>query len=309
VEDNVNGDRVYEVTYSQGSLYVGGQFTTAGGPVRDNIAKLDTNTGSTDATFDPNSDGNVFDIVYENGSLYVGGNFTNIGGQARNRIAKLNTSNGNADATFNPDANQTVYDITYASGSLYVGGSFTTIGGQARNRIAKLDTSAGNADAMFAINLDAQVNGQYGDGIVVDSDVLLFGGQFTSPTSRFFVSGSFASATTIPTVGEWSMIVLTLSLFCVAVMYVRKPVLGAVGQMRDLPVQNMQQSMLLGKEDFVFRAKWFFLLSFAVTVFVWSACVYFHETAVRDMVGTGVTGIVGGYLLQLLAVWYFDDAQ
>jgi sugar lactone lactonase YvrE len=122
-----------------------------------------------------------------------------------------------------------------------------------------------------------------------------------------------AVATTIPTVGEWAMIILTLSLFCVAVMYVRKPVLvgaGGRGEHLGSPVQALSvQNMYLNKEDFVFSAKWFFLLSFVVTACVWSACVYFHETAMRDMVGTACTGIIGGYLLQLLVLWYFDEAQ
>jgi sugar lactone lactonase YvrE len=120
----------------------------------------------------------------------------------------------------------------------------------------------------------------------------------SSLSSRVLVFGVPVVAT-IPTVGEWSMIVLTLSLFCVAVMYVRKPAFAMIGQPQGLPVQNM----LLGKEDFVFSTKWFFALSLVVSIVVWSVCVYFHETAVRDMIGTGVTGIVGGYLLMLLAVW------
>jgi hypothetical protein len=65
--------------------------------------------------------------------------------------------------------------------------------------------------------------------------------------------------------------------------------------------------MFLGKEDFVFSAKWFFPLSFIVTVCVWASCIYFHETAIRDVVGTALTGIVGGYLLQLLAVWAIES--
>jgi hypothetical protein len=82
-------------------------------------------------------------------------------------------------------------------------------------------------------------------------------------------------------------------------MYVRNPSVAFWGEHIGSPVQ----SMMLSKEDFVFRAKWFFPLSFVVTAVVWSVCVYFHETAVRDMIGTALTGIVGGYFLQLLALW------
>jgi hypothetical protein len=303
---NANGE-VIDIEYANGSLYVGGNFFSIGGQLRFYIAKLDPTNGSADGTFDPNASNRVFDIEYANGSLYVSGSFFTIGGQGRNRIAKLDTTNGAVDGTFNPNANNDVFDIEYVNGSLYVGGDFTTIGGQGRNRIVKLDTINGDAAADFDIGLNGSVYGFYGDVITVDNGVLYFGGDFTAPASRFFVFGSLPS-TTIPTVGEWAMIVLTLSLFCVAVMYVRKSAfaLHGAGQARGLPVQNMQQNLFLGKEDFVFSAKWFFPLSFIVTACVWSACVYCGETAVRDMIGTTLTGIVGGYLLQLLALWVME---
>jgi hypothetical protein len=135
------------------------------------------------------------------------------------------------------------------------------------------------------------------------------GGNIASTTLT--IGATTTSSTAIPTVGEWSMIVLTLSLFCVVVMYVRRPVFVNVGQTQGLPVQepieNMKQNMMLGKENFAFHGRLFFPLSFIVTACVWSACVYFHETAVRDMIGTGLTGIVGGYLLQLLALWWTKE--
>jgi hypothetical protein len=186
---------------------------------------------------------------------------------------------------------------------VYIGGTFTGVGSSPRNHLAKINKTTGVVDASFDVNLDEPP--QLFNGIFVDGSVLYVGGSFNSPTSRLFVTGTGPALTTIPTVGEWAMIVLTLSLFCVAVMYVRKPALVFTGSRQ--PTGNA--SMMLNKEDFVFNAKWFFPLSFVVTAVVWSSCVYFHETAVRDMIGTACTGIVGGYLLQLLAVWYFDDAQ
>jgi hypothetical protein len=69
----------------------------------------------------------------------------------------------------------------------------------------------------------------------------------------------------------------------------------------------MKQNMMLSKEDFVFNAKRFFPLSFTVTACVWSVCVYFHETTIRDMVGTGLAGIAGGYLLMLLVLWTIEE--
>jgi sugar lactone lactonase YvrE len=148
--------------------------------------------------------------------------------------------------------------------------------------------------------------GNYQSNISIVDGVLYVG---ANANNRVLVFG-IASVATIPTVGEWAMIVLTLSLFCVAVMYVRKPSVAVGGEHIGSPVQQMPvQNLFLDKEDFVFSAKWFFPLSFIVTAIVWGICVYFHETAVRDMIGTALTGIVGGYLLQLFALWATEEKK
>jgi sugar lactone lactonase YvrE len=169
-----------------------------------------------------------------------------------------------------------------------------------------------NADAVLGANdftsagtgaaTQSTFGGTYNMGCLAAAGNILYVPD--SANDRVLVFG-IASTTTVPTIGEWSMIVLALSIFCVAVMYVRKPAFAFTGSTQ--PTGNA--NLMLGREDFAFSAKWFFPLSFVTTAVVWTACVYFGETAVRDMVGTGVTGIVSGYLLQLLVLWYFDEAQ
>jgi hypothetical protein len=144
-----------------GSIYVGGAFTTVGGAARRRVARLDGTTGSLDASWNPDASGTVFALVADaSGAIYAGGDFATIGGQARARIARLaGTGAGAADATWNPAADNTVYALALdGSASLYAGGAFTSIGGQARARIAKLATSGtGAADAAWDPAADDEV--------------------------------------------------------------------------------------------------------------------------------------------------------
>ena len=89
VSGPVNAFAVYN-----GSLYVGGLFTTAGGVSVNRIAKYDdqtntfSNIGQTTGV-----DSTASTLAVYNGSLYVGGNFATAGGASVNYIAKYGTSN------------------------------------------------------------------------------------------------------------------------------------------------------------------------------------------------------------------------
>ena len=86
-------------------IFVGGQFTTIGGQMRNRIARLDPDTGLADQ-YNPDANGTVRVInppVESNHgivSVIVGGAFTNIGGQVRNHIAQLQTFMGGGAVCF-----------------------------------------------------------------------------------------------------------------------------------------------------------------------------------------------------------------
>ena len=85
-----------------GSIFVGGKFTTTNGqgaPFR-RLVRLNGSTGATITSFDPNPDDQVLDLDYRNGQLYVGGEFFNIGGAAHSGMARLDPTSGNADPNF-----------------------------------------------------------------------------------------------------------------------------------------------------------------------------------------------------------------
>jgi hypothetical protein len=203
-----------------------------------------------------------------------------------------------------------------ASGTLFVNDNgnkriliFNNVDSKANNAAA--DAVLGTANFTTAgsgtVTINTVANSSTQGNMAFANNVLYYP---ASSQNRVLIFGNYTPTTlttTIPTVGEWAMILLMLSLFCVAVMYVRKPALAM--NHGTASMNSSTSSLFLNKDDFTFNAKWFFSLSFVVTTVVWAVCVYFHETAMRDMIGTALTGIVGGYLLQLLAVWRFDSAQ
>ena len=138
VSGPVNAFAVYN-----GSLYVGGLFTTAGGVTVNNIAKYNdqtnqfSNIGQTTGV-----DNTVRALAVYNGSLYVGGLFTTAGGVSVNRIAKYDDQTNtfsNIGQTTGVDS--TASTLAVYNGSLYVGGNFATAGGASVNYIAKYGTS------------------------------------------------------------------------------------------------------------------------------------------------------------------------
>ena len=164
---------------ADGKILAGGSFTSIGGQTRNNIARLDANTGLADS-FDPNANSYVFSIaVQSDGKILVGGQFNFIGGQTRRWIARLDATTGLADS-FNPNANGIVDAIALqADGKILVGGSFVSIGGQTRNNIARLDATTGLADS-FDPNANNQVT-----SIAIQRD------------GRILVSGAFTGANSI----------------------------------------------------------------------------------------------------------------
>jgi ligand-binding sensor domain-containing protein len=128
-----------------GGWYIGGEFTTIDGQVRNRLARI--NADGSLHPFNPNMNFAVNALVIDaNGNLYAGGLFTTVGGSVtRNRLAKFDASG--VLTSFNPSftggsssaVNALVFD---ANGNLFVGGDFTTIGGSTiRNRLAKFNST------------------------------------------------------------------------------------------------------------------------------------------------------------------------
>ncbi len=140
---------------ADGSILVGGDFTTIDGTARNYIARLMAD-GDRDLTFDPDANGVVRSIAVQvDTNILVGGDFNTIGGQSRNSIARLISTDGTVDSGFIANTDTTVRSIVVQSdGDILTGGDFTTIGGQPRNHIARLNTT-GTLDSVFLPNASA----------------------------------------------------------------------------------------------------------------------------------------------------------
>jgi len=170
---NANSTVNCAVPQTDGSVVVGGAFTSLGGQVRNRLARI-LPDGGLDAQFNPNAGGTVNCVVLQpDGRLVVGGAFTTAGGQTRNRLARFEPD-GSLDAAFDPNAGGAVNCLAIQpDGRILVGGDFTALGGQTRHRLARLDAD-GTLDADFNPGANGGVN-----SIVVQPDgEILVGGAF-----------------------------------------------------------------------------------------------------------------------------------
>src|SRR5262249_24507412 len=166
-DPNVNGRTIWTLAFQAGGeIILGGEFTSVGGVVRSNIARLHVD-GGLDMTFDPGTDGEVRAVALQaDGKILVGGFFSRLGGQPRANIGRLN-SDGTLDNTFDPgtsgvDPGQEpgVHSIVVQpDGKIVLAGRFTRLGGQPRNHIGRLFPD-GHVDAGFDPGADTAVRSE-----------------------------------------------------------------------------------------------------------------------------------------------------
>jgi hypothetical protein len=177
-------------TSGDNGLYVGGDFTEAGGIVVNYVARWNGNWNAlTDTSYGVQGTNGVVNALTSNGSeLYVGGNFTIAGGQGINYIATWNGANWNAliDSFSAQGTNGPVYAIVWGSSLTYpiiLGGAFTLAGYQTATNIAGWDGT----------NFTSLSNGS-GEGTNGDVYALAVGGQYIPPTTQtiVYVGGNFS---------------------------------------------------------------------------------------------------------------------
>jgi len=149
-----------------GNLYVGGEFTIAGGVFATNIAKWN---GSTWSALGLGIDGEVVALLASGRDLYAAGAFTTAGASAAKNIAKWN---GSSWSPLGSGMNGTVLALAVSDGELYAGGFFTTAGGYPANHIAKWNGTCWSP-------LGSGMNGGV-DELAVSGGNLHAGGSFTT---------------------------------------------------------------------------------------------------------------------------------
>ena len=169
-----------------GKVYVGGNFTNAGGVTNaDYLARWNPVTENWEAVI-AGIPSYVQCMKFDaNGDLYIGGFFTAIGAVTVNKIAKITSLySGTAQAkalNTGVDGNRLVFDLEIApDGSLYIVGNFETVSGVANTlHIAKWDGATWSA-------LATGLAGAYGNSAV---SCLRF-----APNGNLYVGGEFLNA-------------------------------------------------------------------------------------------------------------------
>jgi len=158
---NANGNVNALLVQSDGSLIVGGTFTTlrpnndSAPSSRSFIARILVD-GTLDPAFLTNCNSPIQALAAQaDTKIIVGGYFTQLRSSGssiavtRNRLARLNTD-GSVDTTLDPSANGRI--LTHAvqpDGKTLIGGYFTIVGGLTRNYLARLNLD-GTVDTGFA---------------------------------------------------------------------------------------------------------------------------------------------------------------
>ena len=130
---------------SDGILYAGGDFTTAGGVAATGIAQWDGTNWAPVGSGLSGTSPVVYTLAASGSNLYVGGSFTNAGGLAANYIAQWNGAKwsrlGAGAINQGVGMNQYgyVFALTVAGGTLYAGGDFSSAVGVAASGVAAWD--------------------------------------------------------------------------------------------------------------------------------------------------------------------------
>jgi beta-propeller uncharacterized protein DUF5122 len=138
-----------------GSVFVGGSFTTAQGAARKRLAQLDP--AGTLTKWNAGANALVQSLLVDGDQLFVGGNFTSVGGAIRRGLAVLDTGNGLATG-WDAGLDGNIAATTLRGDTLYVAGTFETVGTRPRNYLASVSAETA-APSTWDPDPDDVVNG------------------------------------------------------------------------------------------------------------------------------------------------------
>jgi hypothetical protein len=142
---------VYAIAASNGSVFIGGTFTSVNGHAKARVAKLSVRNGAVATRFRAATNKAVRAISVTRSRVYLGGDFTRSKGKVRNRLAAYSRRT-NRLIDWRPRANGRVTVLRNKNGLTWVGGSFTAINGHAyAARVAALRPAAGGVSRSFRV--------------------------------------------------------------------------------------------------------------------------------------------------------------
>ncbi|HXJ73101.1 MAG TPA: hypothetical protein VNM37_09610, partial [Candidatus Dormibacteraeota bacterium] len=154
------------------TVYLGGQFITAGGEQRVDLAAVNATTGQALA-WAPNPDGGVSTFAV-GGRRILAGFIASPGGKQRRNLAAFDPVTG-TPADWNPDADGEVLSLASAGNIIYAGGSFSKMTSVPRSHLAALDGVSGGSLAGWTNILNGDVR-----ALTIVGNTLYAGGSFTS---------------------------------------------------------------------------------------------------------------------------------
>ena len=192
------------VTGSDGTAYVGGNFTVAGPATGGGALLGSTLLGSAsdgpDLTF-PGVTGTVNSAVADGtGGWYIGGLFSQVGNVPRNNLAHI-LSNGDVDPNWTLGTNNTVNALAISGSTVYVGGSFSGI-----LSLAGASTTRAKLAAIGTNGVLSTTWGPFADATVralgISGSTLYAGGDFTTigGLSRPYLAAITGDASTLAVV-------------------------------------------------------------------------------------------------------------
>ncbi|GAA2058066.1 PKD domain-containing protein [Leifsonia soli] len=144
----LNGQALAIAASPDGSrVYIGGDFTSAGGATYYRIVAISTATGQPIGSFRPVMESQVRAIAATNTAVYAGGTFSSVNGVSRGYIAKIDASNGSLVTSWSASADNVVDAIAVSpdGNRVYAGGRFKNVNGAAHYGLAMLSGSTGSA--------------------------------------------------------------------------------------------------------------------------------------------------------------------
>ncbi|MEJ5261861.1 MAG: T9SS type A sorting domain-containing protein [Ignavibacterium sp.] len=149
------GGTVRALAVSGNNVFVGGDFTDAGGQTANRVARYDLTTGTWSplgsGTSNGVSGGTVRALAVSGNSIFVAGDFGLAGGQTANHVARYDLGSGvwnvlAADFGTNNGVNNNCYSLLISGDNLFIGGWFVLTGGYQANRIVRYTETTTNVN-------------------------------------------------------------------------------------------------------------------------------------------------------------------